>query len=284
MHSIPLMALVERTHWLTVLAVGVALTSGCQAPPQVSESSSGATTVSRTGRDLTTASDETEGRRRARVRLELAGAYSGQGQYTTALDEVKQALALDNAFVDAFELRGLIYDALSEPSLSDDSFKRALQLDERNGSVLHNYAWSLCRRQQYAVADAYFARAADLPLTVGTPKALLARGVCQTQAGLLPEAEKTLIRAYELTPSNPAMAYNLALVLYKRGEYERARFYARRLNAVPDQVNPESLWLALRIEHKMSDTQGRDDLAHQLRSRFSTSQEVNQLELGRYDD
>ena len=39
-------------------------------------------------------------------------------------------------------------------------------------------------------------------------------------------------RAYELDPSNPFTATNLSEVLYRRGEYERARFYVRRVNAL----------------------------------------------------
>ena len=62
-----------------------------------------------------------------------------------------------------------------------------------------------------------------LPQTVATSKALLARG-CQINAGLFPEAEKTLLKSYELDPSSPATVYNLAAVQYRRGELEPARF------------------------------------------------------------
>ncbi|HEX5374124.1 MAG TPA: type IV pilus biogenesis/stability protein PilW [Aquabacterium sp.] len=248
------------------------------------QSGSGEVSDSAAGRDLTTASDETATRRRARIRLELAAAYFGQGQLSTALDEVKQALSMDSTYQDAFELRGLIYDALNEPGFADESFRRALQLNERNGSVLHNYAWFLCRKQEYARADAYFARAAELPTSVSTAKTLMARGVCQLRAGLLPEAEKSLLRSHELDPSNPATAFNLAQVLYRKGDYERARFYIRRVNNITERANAESLWLGARIEHKMGNIQARDELATQLRSRFSASREVTAMELGRYDD
>lgn len=248
------------------------------------QSGSGEVSDSAAGRDLTTASDETATRRRARIRLELAAAYFGQGQLSTALDEVKQALSMDSTYQDAFELRGLIYDALNEPGFADESFRRALQINERNGSVLHNYAWFLCRKQEYARADAYFARAAELPTSISTAKTLMARGVCQLRAGLLPEAEKSLLRSHELDPSNPATAFNLAQVLYRKGDYERARFYVRRVNNITERANAESLWLGARIEHKMGHIQARDELATQLRSRFSASREVTAMELGRYDD
>lgn len=256
-------------------------------PPsyQVAQLGNNSPTVSSAaGRDLSTASDETDLQKRARIRMELALGYYGRGQLNTALDEVKQAIALDDRSPDAFELRGLIYDAMNEPRLAEESFKRALQFDERNGSVLHNYAWFLCRRQQYAAADAYFVRATELAITAATPKAFLARGVCQMQAGLLPDAEKNLLRSYELAPSNPATAFNLALVFYRKGDYERARFYIRRVNGIPEQANPESLWLGIRIENKLGNMNERAELASQLRSRFPNGREVTALELGRFDD
>lgn len=241
-------------------------------------------TGSAAGRDIVTASDETEVRRRAKLRLELAAAYFGRGQLTTALDEVKQAIALDDSMSAAFEMRGLIYGAMNEPTLAEDSYKRAMQLDPRNGSVLHNYAWFLCQRQQFAAADAYFARAAELPMTVSTPRTLMARGVCQMQAGLLPQAEASLKRSYEIDPSNPVTAFNLALLFYRTGDLDRARFYIRRINNRPEQANAESLWLGIRIEHKLNNMAAQDELATQLRSRFPNARETTALELGRFDE
>jgi type IV pilus assembly protein PilF len=45
--------------------------------------------------DMITTSDEHDVHKRARARMELASAYFGRGQMTTALDQVKLALAAD---------------------------------------------------------------------------------------------------------------------------------------------------------------------------------------------
>ncbi|MGE5451005.1 MAG: type IV pilus biogenesis/stability protein PilW [Acidobacteriota bacterium] len=234
--------------------------------------------------DLPTQSDETDVRKRARIRLELATTYYAQGQFSTALDELKQAVSIDPTLPAVHELRALIYDAMGEKGMAESSFKKALSLDERDGSVLHNYAWFLCQQGQYAAADALFERAIALPQSVASTKALLARGVCQINAGLFPEAEKSLLKSYELDPTNPATAYNLAAVLYRRGELERARFYIRRVNGMPTQISAQSLWLAIRIENRLGNISGRDELAEQLRSRFVGSKEATALELGRFDE
>src|SRR5262245_11464316 len=62
--------------------------------------------------------------RRARLRLELASAYFSRGQSQTALDEVKQAIAVKPNMPEAYTLMGLILARLGDPRQAEDSFKR----------------------------------------------------------------------------------------------------------------------------------------------------------------
>jgi type IV pilus assembly protein PilF len=118
----------------------------------------------------------------------------------------------------------------------------------------------------------------------GVTRTLLARGVCQARAGRWVEAEGTLSRSYELDPTNAATAYNLSDVLYRRGEYERARFYMRRVNTQQEQSNAQTLWLAARIEKRLGNEAGARQLGTQLRDRFPQSPEALLFEKGRYDE
>jgi type IV pilus assembly protein PilF len=258
----------------------VATLAGCASSTGNWRPSSGASARS----DIVTSSDESDLRKRARIRLELAGTYYAQGQFTTALDEVKQALAIDPSMIAGVEMRALIYDAMGDQARAEDAYQQAQKMDPQNASVLHNFGWFQCRRKAYDKADALFELAANAPMSITTTKSLLARGVCQINAGRWVEAEKSLTKSYELDPANPATSYNLAAVLYHKGEYERARFYIRRVNAAGAQLTAESLWLAVRIENKLGNPAGRDEFGTQLRTRFAVSREANLYELGRYDD
>ena len=60
--------------------------------------------------------------------MELASGYYSRGQYDTALDEVKLALAVKPDLPDAYNLRGLVYQSMGEDKLAEENFKRALQL------------------------------------------------------------------------------------------------------------------------------------------------------------
>lgn len=234
--------------------------------------------------DLKTASDQTEADRRARVRLELATGYFARGQTATALDEVKLALAARPDLPEAFNLRGLIYGAMSEPRLAEESFRRALQLAPRDGDAMHNFGWFLCQQGRFSDADAMFARTLELPQYRDVPRTLLAQGVCLGRAGRWLEAEATLSRSYELDPANPFAGYHLSETLYRRGEYARALFYLRRVLQRPEFASPQVLWLGVRLERRVGDVVGMRSLAEQLRERHPMSPETLLLEKGRFDD
>jgi type IV pilus assembly protein PilF len=235
-------------------------------------------------REIRTASDLTDNDRRARVRMELAAGYFGRGQLTTALDEVKLALVARPDLAEAFNLRGLIYAAMNEAPLAEESFQRALQLAPRDNDTLQNYGWFLCQQRRYTDADALFERALAQPQNREANRTLLAQGVCHGRAGRLRDAERALSRSYELDTSNAVTAFNLSDVLYRLGDYERARFYLGRLNARADASNAQTLWLAARIENRLGNTAGSLDYGRQLRDRFPQSPEALQFDRGRFDE
>jgi type IV pilus assembly protein PilF len=281
MHRVPRPA--SSTRWVkTVLAAAGLLAglAGCVttgAPPKSPYHSS-------KDDDIKTASDQTNADRLSNTRMELAAAYLGRGQPTDALDQVKQALQAKPDNPAAYGLRGLIYAALGDNEKADDSFHRAMQLAPHDPDLMHNYGWYLCQQRRFDDADAQFRLALAEPGYRQVSRSLLAEGVCNARAGKLAEAERTLSRAYELDPSNPTTAVQLADVLYLNGEYERARFYIRRVNGSQDLASAQTLWLAARIEHRLRQEQQVQALGNQLRDRFPQSPEALLFEKGKFDE
>jgi type IV pilus assembly protein PilF len=235
-------------------------------------------------KDRVTASDESDGSKRAKVRMELATAYFGRGQMTTALDQVKLAIIANPNQSDAYNLRGLIYANLGDDQLAEESFRRAQQLNPRDADVMQNFGYYLCQKKRYPEANALFEQAVAEPKNRDVSRTLLTQGVCQAQGGQWPQAEATLLRAYQLDPGNPSTAVNLSEVLYRRGDYERARFYVRRVNAQPDVSNAQTLWLAARIEHRTGNARAAQEFADQLRGRYPDSRETGLLARGAFDE
>lgn len=231
-----------------------------------------------------TASDVTDNDRRAAVRMELAGGYFARGQNETALDEVKQALAAKPDLPAALNLRSMIYAAMGEYQLAEDGFRRLIANGRPDGDTLHNFGWFLCQRQRYAEAYSQFEAAIALPQYRTPARTQLAWGVCEAREGRLDKAQEHLTRAFEADPGNPTVALNLGEVLYRQGEYERARFYARRVNNNAALANASSLWLELRIERRMGNMANMEDLGKQLRSKFPQATETQALNSGRFDE
>lgn len=279
---------------VSLVATAVLLLSGCVTTTTSSKPTPSGSSVTAPSalpsqpnpgqRDLVTASDESDTSRRGRLRMELATRYFAQGQLSTALDEVKRSLAADPDHAPAYNLRGLIYSSLNEGELADESFRRALQLSPGDGDSMHNYGWFLCQQRRFAEAEAQFTAAVALPQYRERSKSLMAMGVCQARAGQMTTAEQTLQRSFDLDPANPTTAMNLADVLYKRGEFPRARFYVGRVNDVREYSNAESLWLAVRIENRLGNQAAVSNIGSQLRARYPNSRETQRLDRGQFDD
>ena len=235
-------------------------------------------------KDIVTASDESEASKRAHVRMELATGYFGRGQMTTALDQVKLAIQADPTMGEAYNLRGLIYANLGDDKLAEESFRRALQLDRRDADSMQNYGYFLCQKKRYPEAIAMFDQALAVPNYRSGARTLLTKGVCLAYAGQLAEAETALVRSYEIEPANPSTAVNLSEVLYRRGDYERARFFIRRVNSVAALQGPQTLWLAARIEQHLGNRSGVEEFGEQLRRRFPDAPETGRYARGQFDE
>lgn len=257
-------------HWLAVVLLALAGLAGC------------ASTTAPTD-DLVTASDVPELRKRASNRLQLAIGYFEQGQTTVALDETKQAISIDPSFTEAYNLRGLIYMRLNDQRLAEESFRRALAISPNDPDVLHNYGWMQCQQGRIADAVQTFTRALNNPTYSGRAKTWLTKGMCQIQAKQFAEAEQSLTKSYEYDAGNPVTGYNLAQLLYQRGDAARAQFYIRRINN-SDLANAETLWLGIKIEHRLGNRQAREQLGSQLRSRYPKARELSSYERGAFHE
>lgn len=254
--------------WMAAAALAAALSglAGCAATPHGASAGT-----------ITTQSEESDQRRRARIRLELASSYYAEGKTEVALDELRQVIAIDPGFPDAYNLRGLIFMRLGDQRQAEESFRRTLDLNPRDADAAHNYGWLLCSTQRYPEAARFFQQALASPLYGERAKTHMALGLCQARAGQLADAEANLTRSYELDPGNPITGYNLAQLLYQRGEYPRAQFYIRRLNN-SELANAESLWLGIRVENRMNDSAAMAQLSEVLRKRFPQSPERTSLD------
>lgn len=259
---------------LSALLLSALSVSGC---------ATGVSSATTSSSEPVTESDEPESRKRARLRLELASGYFENGQTSVALDEIKQSLAADPNYGPAFVLRGLVFMRLNDDRLAEDSFRRALQINPRDPDALHNYGWFVCQQERYREAVDLFTRALASPVYGGQAKTLMTKGICQTRMGQLSEAESSFARSYELDASHPITGYNLASLLFRRGEFARAQFYIRRLNN-SEFATAETLWLGIKVERRLGQVEAEQQLVQQLSRRYPKSREWASYQRGAFDE
>ncbi|MDR2128993.1 MAG: type IV pilus biogenesis/stability protein PilW [Burkholderiaceae bacterium] len=233
--------------------------------------------------ELHTAQDDSQARRHARTRLALASAYYEGGKTIVALDELKKAMQIDPSFGDAYNLGGLIYMRLNDMARAESHFERAVSINPGDGNAWHNLGWLRCQQEKYPAAAQAFQRAAAIPTYPDKARTLLAEGVCESRAGDRAAAEASLKRAYALDPGHPVIAYNLAKLIYLRGDAASARFYLQRLNS-SEYANAETLWLGIQVENKLNNPQAMQQLAAQLRKDFPDSGEIRLYDRKAFDE
>jgi len=242
-----------------------------------------------TGRDgeLKTASDQTALEKRASIRVQLAVGYYQEGKYEIALDEVKQALAADSNYADAYGLRALIYTSMGQYPLADENHRHALQLEPGNPEFANNYGTFLCQSvNRPAEALHHFDAALKNPAYQTPLSALVNAGACSIKNRNLDAAERYLLEALRLNPTLPAVNAGLARVYFERRDMQRAGFFVNRLieTAKIDTLPADALWLAMRVQRKLGDRTLEATLAAQLRRRFPGSPEYAAFERGAFDE
>jgi len=258
-----------------LLLLGLGLLPGCSTlQPQAASTTSSLEDTS---------SNDSDARRRARLRMALALNYFQIGSARVALDEIKLSLAADPSFSDALALRGLVYMSLNEFSLAEQSFSQALALNPRDANVMHNTAWLMCQQSRFSDSWPLFASALASPQYGEKAKSYRLLGLCQIKAGLAPQAEESLVKSFELEPNDPLTRYNLALLVFQRKALEKARFYIRPLNN-SELANSQTLWLGIKVERRLQNQDAVLQLASQLEKRFAQSTELGAYHQGKFDE
>jgi type IV pilus assembly protein PilF len=275
-----------RLRLLAALVLPAWLFAACasQQGPTVTPASSDTSVPAASAQTAMPESDEeSETRRRARIRLELGASYYQQGNYQVALQELRQALTIDPNYAAAYGVLGLVYMDLGDRARAEESFQRGLRLSPTDSDVANNYGWFLCQGGRYKESLEMFARALRNPLYTTPARPLHNAGICARRMGDDKAAEDYFQRSFQVDPGNPVAMYNLGELYLKRGELDRAKFYSSRLLSNFDPT-AEILWLALRVERRLGNREAEASLGAQLRRRFPTSPEVSRLAAGKYED
>ena len=251
------------------------LMGGCGTQPT-------AMTPSNQRNESTTSDSDNDPRGRARIHTELAANYLDIRNLGVALEEAGIAQRADPTYAPAYNVAALIYIELKDDRMAEESFRQALRINARDADANNNYGTFLCNRKREAEGIKMFLVAISDPLYRYPERSFVNAGLCARRRGDIADAENYLRSALKLQPNEVQALYQMADMSYAATRYSEARSFLGRLLPVASG-SPEILWLMLRTERRMGDSNSLDSLAHQLRTNFPNSKEAELLTAGRFD-
>jgi type IV pilus assembly protein PilF len=226
--------------------------------------------------------EESDERKRAKIRLELAVNYFQQKQGKIALEEVNNALTADNKLAEAHVLKGLILMEAAQNAPADESFKQALRLSPEDPDANNTYGWFLCQTGRESQSFALFNKAASTPFYATPAKPLQNAGICAMQQKNYPLAESYLLRAQEQDAGLLSISFHLGQLYLKLRDAPKANAYSRRL-LTSSRPTAETLWLGIRAAHLNNDAVAKAQLVQVLRNEHAASPQYADYTRGLFD-
>lgn len=221
-------------------------------------------------------------RTRAKIHTELGALYYQDGNIPVAMEELTVAIYIDPKYAPAYSMRALVHHYLKEPNHAEENFRQAIALAPDDPEIANNFGWFLCQIGRDAEAMPFFEKALRNRLYQTPDRAYFNAGQCAQKLGNMTLAAEYIEAAHRLSGSSPIIAFRLAEIRYSQGALDDAkRLLSDAISAL--DPNAEVLWLAIRIDRKLGDRQSEATYTSQLRRKFASSKEYQELLKGNFE-
>jgi type IV pilus assembly protein PilF len=224
----------------------------------------------------------TDARKRSRAHVELGTEYIKAGRLGVAMEEARIAVEEDPSYAAAHQLKATVHVYLEEQKAAQDSFDKAWALAPGDPELANSYGWFLCSNGQEQRGLELLAKSAQNPYYEKATRPYTNAGLCYLILKNDEAARVQFARALALDPTNTTALYNLAAIAYRKGDMQKAREMATDLNRMGEPT-AASLWLGLRVEHKLGNREAEVAYLAQLKRRFPDSSELQDYLQGRFD-
>ena len=221
----------------------------------------------------TAVGDDYDKEKAASTRLSLGLRYLSQGDYE------KAKFNLDKAFAHLPKnenvLRGLAwyYEKVSETTLAENYYKKALAVNAKNPALLNQYGVFLCRNNQLQKSLEMFDASAKILSNKDVGGTYENAATCSLMAGDTEKAEIMYRKALNHNPRQRDSLLGMATIEFGKARYKRSRSYLSRYEQIAKHT-PRSLWLALRTESKLGNMNAVASYAIKLEQLYPDSQQT----------
>lgn len=215
----------------------------------------------------------------AQYNLQLGISYLRQGNLKVAQAKLEKAIADDSQLATAYSVLGLVFERLGDQAGAEKNYRRAVALAPEDPDALNALAVFLClQKQNPSEAMSHFKRALAVPQSRAmTNQAMLYTnaGVCAKRSDLA-QAEAYLRAALAADPAYRDALVQLSDVALARNNPLQARAFLERYLAA-NAATADALWLGVRIERALGETEAAAAYAGQLKTQFPESPEMRLL-------
>lgn len=218
----------------------------------------------------------------AKIHTELAAEYFYRGQLDVAIEEITEALKAQSNYAPAYNVLGLINMTLNDNNKALESFERALRIAPKNSEIHNNFGWFLCQRVSARMDSAinHFLIAAGDPLYLTPEMSYTNAGICEIKRQKYSEARSFFNKALSLQPGYLPAEIGLIDVDLQSGFLAEAKTKLL-LMLQNNGPTPESLLMAIKIEHAMGNQLAADSYSYQLQKHFPESKEAAAIREGK---
>jgi type IV pilus assembly protein PilF len=222
------------------------------------------------------AAEQAKRRQAVDTQVQLGAAYLQRERYDIAKQHLDRALELDSDDSQANNVMAVLKWKLKDYDGAERYFRRALDRDDKNPAIYHNYGAFLCERGRLDEGVRMLDRVVNDRLYVAAADANVNAGICLMTKPAPAAAEKYFREALRTKPAQASALYHMARISFDGGNALNARgFLQRYFQSAED--SPEALLLAVRVETAMKDKDAAASFALRLKSKFPTSSEAQQL-------
>jgi len=207
---------------------------------------------------------------------QLGISYMQQGNNRLAMTSLTKAVEQNSRNAEAHAAMAVLQERLEDNDAAEQSYRRAVRLDQGNPSYHNNYGRFLCSRNQFDRADEQFQIALKDRLYQRRELPLTNAGLCAIRAGKPDKAESYLRRALDEAPGFTPALRQMAELRHDKKDYVSALGYFQRYRERAS-LDAQMLWLGIQIEHALGNRDAVSSLGLRLRSDYPDSEEASKF-------
>ena len=203
----------------------------------------------------------------ASVNVRLAIGYIQQGRLEFAQEKIDKALEQAPNSAEVNTVAGLLNEQIGKWKQAERHYRKAVRITPDDGNVNNNLGTFLCKKGEIDESLAFFEAAVNDPFYKTPEVAFANAGNCVSKVPDLDRAEQYYRGALELRPGYADALFQMMNLMYRKGEYLKARGFLQRFELASEHTS-ESLLMAIRIEEELGDAEKAKSYQDQLKSRF----------------